>query len=286
MRRIFFCVLLLFLVSPVCPSQTYVTGPSEVVDDGVPFKLTRGFLVVFQGRIGTRDGLRFLLDTGATHSTVSRELARAMRVPLRATQVFDFDRSVPMELGVFPEVQYGPIHVTNIPMLVSDLARVSEFADDADAIIGSDLLSLANFSIDYPAQKLFFSPIQTSEPRGTHHPVAMVITLKVQDCEVDLLVDTGMEGVLLFEDRLRSRIPNLKTESKISEITIGRKSRARQAVLSGVRLGARTLDLTVFLMKGPPGATLPGIDGYWGPASLKARRIDFDFASNKLSWHE
>jgi hypothetical protein len=193
-----------------------------------------------------------------------------------------------MESGVFPDVEFGPVHVTDVPMLVADFARVSDFANGVDAIIGSDLLSLSNFSIDYDAQKLFFAAVQTSATsvKPHPHPTVMILELRVQDCPVDLVVDTGVEGVVLFEDRLRSRIPQLRTEGNAGGFTIGRDSRAKQAVLPQVRLGARTTDLKVLLMKGPHGDVLPGIDGYWGTASIKARRINFNFATNRLSWQE
>lgn len=116
--------------------------------------------------------------------------------------------------------------------------------------------------------------------------MAVILELKVQDYPVDLLVDTGIEGVVLFEDRLRRQIPHLRTEGAMDKITIGKQLRAKRTVLTGVRLGPRTLDLKVYLMKGPASKVLPGIDGYWGISSLKAGRIDFNFATNKLSWQE
>ncbi len=114
----------------------------------------------------------------------------------------------------------------------------------------------------------------------------MILELKVQDCTVDLLVDTGVEGVLLFGDRLRRRIPNLRTEGKMNEVMVGRQLRAKQTVLPGVSLRPRNLDLRVLLIKGPASGVLPGIDGYWGTSLFKARRIDFNFALNKLRWLE
>jgi predicted aspartyl protease len=287
-RKIFSSVLCVLLIAVHCFGQGQTTATSTGEGDGTPFSVMGGFLIVFQGRIGARSGLRFVLDTGATHSTVNRKLAQEMRVPLHPTQVFDFDRSVPMESGVFPDVEFGPVHVTGVGMLVADFTRLSDFANGVDAIIGSDLLSLSNFSIDYDAQKLFFAPVQTNatsvKPRP--HPTVMILELRVQDCPVDLVVDTGVEGVVLFEDRLRSRIPRLRTEGTVGDFTFGRQSRAKQAILPEVRLGARTADLKVLLMKGPHGDVLPGIDGYWGTASIKARRINFNFATNRLSWQE
>jgi hypothetical protein len=114
----------------------------------------------------------------------------------------------------------------------------------------------------------------------------MILELRVQDCPVDLVVDTGIEGIVLFEDRLRRRIPNLRTEDNVEGLTIGRQSRAKQATLPQVQSGARTTNLKVLLPQGPHGNILPGIDGYWGTASIKARRIDFNFATKRLSWQD
>jgi hypothetical protein len=78
--------------------------------------VVNGFVIVFQGRIGTHSGLNFVLATGATHSIVNRKLAHSMRVPLLSAQVFGFDRYVLLESGVFPDVQFGPINVTDVSM--------------------------------------------------------------------------------------------------------------------------------------------------------------------------
>jgi Aspartyl protease len=258
--------------------------------DGIPFQVLNGFLIVFQGRIGNYSGLNFVLDTGTTHSTVSRRLAHLMHIRLHSSRVFNFDRFVAMESGVFPDIAFGPVHVRDVSMLVADPSRLSDFAKDVDAIIGSDLLSLSNFSIDYGAQKLFFAPVQagksSAEPSAAPHPTVMMIELDVQDRPVDLVVDTGLAGVVLFEDRLRQRIPQLRTEGLVDGIMIGRQVRAKQAVLDDVRIGSQPEALKVYLLQGPQGGVLPGVDGYWGTASVKARRINFDFGTHRLSWQE
>src|SRR5215467_11341389 len=73
----------------------------------VPFKLAHDFLIVVPGRIGNLRGLRFILDTGCTHSTVDRRLARELVVRLSHKRVFEFAKIVPMESGVFSEVEFG-----------------------------------------------------------------------------------------------------------------------------------------------------------------------------------
>jgi hypothetical protein len=39
------------------------------------------------------------------------------------------------------------------------------------------------------------------------------------------------------------------------------------------------------LIDGPDDKTLPGVDGYLGPATLQAKRIEFDFDAKVLRWH-
>lgn len=282
------CSLLLCLVVTLAPCFSHGQRPAQSAQgaDGTPFKLLYGFLIVFQGRIGNFTDLNFVLDTGATRSTVNTNLARKMRVPPHSTQVFDFDRFVTMRSGAFPDAQFGPVHVTDVSLIVTDFSRFSDLTYGVDAIIGSDLLSLSNFSIDYDTRKLLFAPVQSSGPLLKTYPVAMIIQLQVQGRPLDLLVDTGIESVVLFEDRLRNRIPQARTQGNVADILVGRRSRAKQAILPDVRLGSLTTELKVLLIKGPQSDALPGIDGYWSTSSLKARRIDFNFATKSLSWQE
>ena len=42
--------------------------------------------------------------------------------------------------------------------------------------------------------------------------------------------------------------------------------------------------ISVILIDGPDDKTLPGVDGYLGPATLQAKRIEFDFGVKVLRW--
>jgi hypothetical protein len=246
----------------------------------VPFKLAHDFLIVVPGRIGNLKGLRFILDTGCTHSTVDRRLARELVVRLSPKRVFEFAKLVQMESGVFSEVEFGSTHLTDVPLLVTDLSHVSEFADNADAIIGSDLLSLGNFSIDYDSKRVVFSPPQQAVHAGSFKTVGMTLTLQVQGHPIDVLVDTGVEGIVLFEDRIQNRIPQMRI---IGDTVVG-GTRGKWAILPDAHLGPKDLNLKVLLVKGPPSDVAFGVDGYMGIAPLKAHRIDFNLTMATLSW--
>jgi hypothetical protein len=98
-----------------------------------------------------------------------------------------------------------------------------------------------------------------------------------------LIVDTGFQGILLYKDRLRKGLPGLRTEGEAIEVGIGRLQ-TTQVKLPGVRLVGPEMVATVYLTDGPDDDRLPGIDGYLGAASLKAKRVEFDFAARVLRW--
>src|SRR5690349_24484754 len=106
----------------------------------MPFKLYAGYLIVVEGRIGAMGKLKFVLDTGATHSVIDRKLASKISVVRRSGKVLNFDKTIPAEWVEVPEVQFGPIEAAPFSMMVSDLRYFQSFATHVDAVIGLDLL--------------------------------------------------------------------------------------------------------------------------------------------------
>ncbi|HXY07279.1 MAG TPA: aspartyl protease family protein [Terriglobales bacterium] len=250
----------------------------------IPFVLANGFLIEFEGAIGTSTGLKFILDTGATHSIVDRNLARDLGVLPHTKRLFDFDRYVDAGLGVFPEVLIGPVHATNVPLLVGDLQKLSPFASTAVAIIGADLLSLADFAVDYDKRVLSFHQQDGQSSSANHHETGMIVELEVQGRRINVLVDTGTEGMFLFENRLKLQIPHLILYDDPTEVLVGSRLAGRRVTLPDVQLGSKTLEGKAILVKGPPSDVLPGIDGYLGTAALKPHRIEFNHTHNLFSW--
>lgn len=246
----------------------------------IPFVLENGFLIEFEGTIGTSTGLKFILDTGATHSIVDRNLAATLGVLPHTKRLFDFDRYVEAGSGVFPDVLLGPVHATNVPLLIGDLGKLSPYASDAVAIIGADLLSLADFSIDYDKRILTFRLEDGQSSPGNHHENGMIVELQVQGRRIDVLVDTGTEDMFLFEDRL----PHLIAHDAPKDVLVGSRLTGRRVTLPDVQLGSKTLEGKAILVKGPPSEVLPGIAGYLGTAALKPHRIEFNHTHNLFRW--
>ena len=283
-----FCAMFLAVLFA---SAGWAAGPQgqaeATVNRGeIPFKLYGDYLVVMEGRIGDQGKLKFALDTGVTHSVIDNKLADQISGPRRRSgKVLSFDKIINAEWVEVPEIEFGPVHVSNFSMMIGDLRYSRSFATHVDAVIGLDLLRLSSFSIDYDAHRVRFGPMNTDSGVPMQvDAVCITVQLMMGDSKVRLLVDTGAQALVLYEDRVAGRLPQLKTERETAGISMGGWVPSKRGFISNARLGTTNLDGTVFLVKSPPGSMLADVDGYFGTAALKARRVDFDFETKTLAW--
>jgi hypothetical protein len=247
------------------------------------FDLVSNFEVVVHGQIGELDGLRFVLDTGSSYSVIDRRVADRLGLHRRPGSVFNYDRERAIEWADVPDVRIGPMRVAGIRMMVARLADISEFAEHADGIIGLDVLSRAEkIGIDYERRRVSFELDEgcLSRPSAVK---ALLVTVSIQGIPMRLLFDTGLRYVLLYKDRLSSAIPHLRTEGEPKDAVIGRL-RATQVNLPGLQVFGPQTVTPVFLIEGPGKTDLGGMDGYLGPASLRAKRLELDFGAMTLRW--
>jgi predicted aspartyl protease len=294
---------LILIVAFKTISGSFVQARSHPSDDGaiqkhpetpsplgpgteLPFRISDGYLILVEGAIGTRTHLKFLLDTGASMSVVDSKIADDLKLHREPTQSFNFDRKLAWDQAVIPEVRFGPITAINTVMLVGSLGKYSEFARNVDAIIGLDLLQLKNFTVDYTSKKIVFhSPANSPAPlRNDALTTGLTLQIRIQGHPVRLIVDTGFPSILLFEDRLAARVPELGRTRSVSNVTLGERLHAKATNLRGVAIGPINRDVSVLLAQAPPPEILPGIDGVVGISALKARRVHFNFTERTLSW--
>lgn len=269
-------------------ATTEEPGTTSPIEPGreLPFRLSNGYLILVDGQIGTHTRLKFILDTGASMSIVSSKIADALNLKRQPAVSFNFDRKLAWEQATVPEVRFGAIEATGIVMLVGDLAKYSEFARNMDAIIGLDLLKFVNFSVDYGVKKIIIHSFNqgSSVTRNEGLSNCLVLEIQVQGHPIRLIVDTGFPDILLFEERLRSKVPDLAITADVFNVTLGNRLHGKRTTLHGVRIGQRSKDFSVLLTKAPAPDMLPGIDGVVGVGPLSARRVNFDFFKGTLSW--
>lgn len=284
--RTFVGVLAICFINVAWAPNSIAQSDAPAIRGELPFKLFGGYLIVMEGRIGDYNKLKFVLDTGVTHSVIDRRLADRISGPRRQSgKVLSFDKAISAEWVEVPEIDFGPVHVSNFSMMIGDLKYFQSFATRVDAVIGLDLLRLSSFSIDYETHRVTFGPVTSSS--GVPMDIGdfcLTVQLIVGESKIRLLVDTGAQTLVFYEDRVSDRLPHLRIERETSGASMGGWVHSKQTFIRNARLGSTNLEGTVFLVDSPPGSFPAGVDGYFGTAALKAHRIDFDFETKTLAW--
>jgi predicted aspartyl protease len=266
-------------------AQKDIEGLATVPDNHIAFQLDRGFLILVEGRIGPLAPIKFILDTGATHTLVDERIAEKLHLTSKGRgKILNFDKSLDVDRIDLPDIQLGPIHASKFPAIVGKLRKFSEFAGDADAIIGMDLIGTSkSIRVDFRTHVLTFTTAREGETVNSSGPRALVAVIQVQDQAIHLIIDTGLQGIFLYADRLRKRLPQITVSEKPVPASSGRLS-GQQVTIAGIRLGSEELQSPILLFRGVPDGLPPIIDGYLGTNTLHAKVIELDFVSSKMRW--
>jgi len=211
------------------------TQPS---DDPIVFQLRTGFLIVVHVKVGSLSGLKFILDTGTTHSVLDTKIADKLSLPRQNATVLNFDRKLKIGWSNVSELQIGSLRVRNLRMMVASPGESSELADSIDGIIGLDVLRLCrSVLINFDENLLTLRLGQAGDEAELHQTKALVVHLNVQGRQLCLILDTGLHDIVLFEDRIRKNVPHLKLSNKTKGAREGWLEEA-SVLLQGIRIGS------------------------------------------------
>jgi predicted aspartyl protease len=254
----------------------------------IPFQLVAGYFVVVEGSIGGSDHLKFIIDTGTTHTCIDRKLAERLNLPLEPSTIFYLDKKVKISSTRLPNLDLGPLRAENLRVNVSDLSRLERSATYFAAILGLDLLESFPFQIDYEHLRVTFgiSPLLAESVSIEPIPWLPIVPLDFNHSKVHLFVDTGARNVLFFSDRLHAS----SYDWRIGAIEIWWNSaigqiRARKAVFRGAAFGSDRGDHEIYLIHTPPNYPLASVDGLLSPVALGIRQIGFDFDRHIVTWN-
>jgi hypothetical protein len=103
------------------------------------------------------------------------------------------------------------------------LSEVTEFASDVDAVIGLDMLHLARrLRIDFAQQLLTFQMDAVGSSVDILNTRAPILHLNVQGRQLCLVMDTGVQDIVLYKDRIHKHSPHLKLSNRVTHAYQGR----------------------------------------------------------------
>jgi len=267
--------------------QTDAKPPVFPQNSALHMDVYEGYLLVVDGNIGELHGLRLLLDTGATHTTIDRKLAQNLGLSLRPGELISFDKSVRIDSAQLPDLSYGPEHFSDVPVVVQDMRYFLTAGLHIDGIIGWDLLRTSSFRLDFARKQVFFGP--TSAFRGSSAPLqpqALYLTVQadLDGRAVSMIADTGLFGTAFYEGTVELGRQNYSVRASSMGQSVGGAVKSRRVLVPRLRLGNQDLDREVQLVQRPSSHALPGVAGYLGISALDAKQVAFDFEHSQLRW--
>ena len=100
----------------------------------------------------------------------------------------------------------------------------------------------------------------------------------------DLLLDTAASGILLFQSRIRNRLPQLTSLGDRKSSNMGGDFRLQRVLLARTKFGETDFgQQNAFVVEDQEDESRE-FDGLLGPSALGLKQIAFDFQRHTLSW--
>lgn len=172
--------------------------------DATPFTLESQGGIVVPVMINGTGPHAFLVDTGASHSAISEDLAGAVgAVPVARTTVSTpaGDREcIVVQIG---QLAFGP-NVATVAATALPAASL-RLAGDVAGVLGQDVLASLRYTIDYRRRHILWAgPVTPDAGQSTVLPLAFhdglpMVELQHGATTLRLVADSGSGGLVLFE---------------------------------------------------------------------------------------
>lgn len=115
-------------------------------------------LIVVPVRLNGRGLQRFLLDTGASHSCVTPQLAKRMKlVPKGAGTALGAGGALQLQLAALGSLSVGGLTVKRLTVAIVDLDHVRQLTSRIDGVLGNDFMKRFAVTIDFPNSTVSFA---------------------------------------------------------------------------------------------------------------------------------
>jgi len=274
-------------------SQSHAVPSSEPRHEASPghheilFQKYRDYLIVVQGSLGDIQRLNFIIDTGTDRTVMDSRVAQKLHMVGVVGRLAVHDHVVEVQQAILPSVQIGALRAEFLPVLIRDLAFFQKgLGIRIDAVIGLDVLSLSNFSIDYTTKRIVFGtvPVSGSSAPFQSTPPWLTVPMEVNGVSLHLLLDTAASGILLFQSRIRDRLPQLISLGERKSSNMGGDFRLQRVLLATTNFGETDFGRqNAFVVEDQEDRSRE-FDGLLGPSALGLKQIAFDFQRRTFSW--
>jgi hypothetical protein len=280
------CLLLIALLTVSLAAADNAAPAIAPLTGTVPFRLYQGYVIVVQGSIAGRDSLNLMLDTGANPTVIDSRLARERGIAGKDVSLLMHNARAIMQFAEAPSIEMGPLRRTQHKVLLRDLSHMrSHVGIPIHAIVGLDVFGNHSFTIDYEHSRLIFGTPEPafSAPFETEAPF-ITLSLRSGREPLQLLVDTGTPGLMLFHSRVRGRALHLRFQGSAETRNLGGWFRLDRVTLDELSLGDSTLKLMPAVVANDRTDWGRTFDGLLGPAALGLKRLSFDFERRTVGW--
>lgn len=143
------------IIAAMLAQLTFVSTNAD--EPRISFILVRDSLVVVPVSLNGRGGYKFLLDTGATNSILSIQVADQLGLPAqRHVTLLTAGGTLPVTVHTVKIMQIGNVQVTDLHIAVADADLFRKL--HVDGILGADYLKQFKVSIDYAHRTLSIKP--------------------------------------------------------------------------------------------------------------------------------
>jgi predicted aspartyl protease len=266
----------------------------------IPFQKYRDYLIVVQGSLGDTQRLNFIIDTGTDRTVIDSRIIQKLHIVGVVGRLAVHDQVVEVQQTVLPSLKIGALRATFLPVLIRDLAFLQKgLGIRIDAVIGLDVLSLSNFSIDYTTKRIVFGAARVDRKRGNmtapvsgssvpfqSAPPWLTVRMEVDGVSIHLLLDTAASGILLFQSRIRDRLPQLISLGERMSSNMGGDFRLQRVLLATTNFGETDFgQQNAFVVEDQEDESRE-FDGLLGPSALGLKQIAFDFQRRTFSWEK
>jgi hypothetical protein len=253
----------------------------------IPFQTYRDYLIVVQGSLGGKLKRNLIIDTGTDPSVIDSRAAQELHMAGVVGKLGVHDQVIDAQQAVLPSVQIGTLRAEFLPVLVRDLTSFQQgLGIRIDAVIGLDVLSLSNFSINYTTKRIVFgaAPVSGSSVSFQGAPPWLTVTMEVDGVSLHLLLDTAASGILFFQSRIHDRLPQLISLGERKSSNMGGDFRLQRVLLATTNFGETDFgQQNAFVVEDQEDESRE-FDGLLGPSALGLKQIAFDFQRHTLSW--